>query len=91
MIIYPSNIDLNLSKKEGRKISKKHAVHSPKTKEIVKALEVLNVKGVKPDKEACYPKKSWECEGRVNFEVKGGKLTMMRKVSKEIKRRRTHS
>lgn len=91
MIVYPSNIDADLSKKEGRKISKKHAVVSPKASEILKALQALGEKGAVLEKEAAYPRRRWEREGRVVLERTGKKRQLLKKAAKEIKRMRTSS
>jgi len=89
MIIYPSNIDASLTKKMGRKISKKQAVPNPKAKEIFKALKVLGEEDARLEAEACYPRNPVDCEGRVVLERKGGKSSLMKRVAKEVKRMRT--
>jgi signal recognition particle subunit SEC65 len=91
MIIYPSNIDTALTKNQGRKISKKHSVPGPKVKEILKALQILGEEDVRLEAEAGYPRNPGDREGRVAFERKEGKLLIMKKVAKEIKRMRTLS
>ncbi len=91
MIIYPSNIDSLISKKQGRKISKKHAVQSPTSKELLKALKILGEEDVRLEPETSYPRNPSGHEGRVVSERKEGKLLLMKKVSKEIKRMRTLS
>jgi signal recognition particle subunit SRP19 len=90
MIIYPSYIDSGLSKKEGRKIPKKLGVTSPKAQEILKALRVLGEEATL-EKDASYPKRWWEKEGRVVISVKGGKKTLLKRTAKEIRRMRTPS
>ncbi len=91
MIIYPPNIDSALSKKQGRKISKKHAVSNPKAKEMLKALQILGESDVRLESEASYPRNPWDREGRVVCERKEGKHLLMKNVAKEIKRMRTLS
>jgi signal recognition particle subunit SRP19 len=91
MIIYPPNIDSALSKKQGRKIAKKHAVPNPKVKEMLKALQVLSEGDVRLEVEASYPRNPWDREGRVVCERKEGKHLLMKNVAKEIKRMRTLS
>jgi signal recognition particle subunit SEC65 len=91
MIIYPSNIDSALSKKLGRKISKKQAVPGPKVKEIFKAVKVLGEGDARLEAEACYPRNPLAPEGRVVLDRKGGKSSLMKRVAKEVKRMRTPS
>jgi signal recognition particle subunit SRP19 len=91
MIIYPSNIDSKLSKGEGRKISKKQGVDSPKALEIMKALQVLGESGFKLEKERAYPRKAWEREGRVVLDKKDKKRALLKQVAREIKRIRSSS
>jgi signal recognition particle subunit SEC65 len=91
MIIYPANIDLNLTKKQGRKISRKHAVPSPKAKEMQKVLQGLVEEEVKLEKEKSYSRRVWASEGRVLVDEKGGKTAIMRRIAKEIKRLRSPS
>jgi signal recognition particle subunit SRP19 len=91
MMIYPSNIDSTLAKREGRKVSKKHGVDSPKAEEILSALDAIGEEGAKLDEGVAYPRRNWEAEGRVVLEKKSGKSVLMRRVSKEIKRLRSSS
>jgi signal recognition particle subunit SEC65 len=91
MMIYPPNIDSMLTKREGRKIAKKHGVDSPKAEEILRALETLGETGARLEEGSAYPRTSWNAKGRVVLEKKIGKGSLMRKVAKEIKRYRSSS
>lgn len=91
MLLYPAYIDSSLSKREGRKISRRHAVDSPKVQEIGKALETLEIGGAVLEKDSSYPRRAWESEGRVVLELKGGKTGLLRKIAKEIRRMRASS
>jgi signal recognition particle subunit SEC65 len=91
MMIYPSNIDSKLAKREGRKVSKKHGVDSPKAGEILRAVEDLGETGAKLEESIAYPRRNWEREGRVVLEKKNRKRVLMRRVAKEIKRLRSSS
>ncbi|RMF89426.1 MAG: signal recognition particle protein Srp19 [Methanobacteriota archaeon] len=90
MIIYPSNIDQGLSKREGRKVPRKNAVPSPKAHEILKALQRLGIEG-SLEKDACYPRRWWEREGRVVVDEKGGKRRLLKRVAREIRQMRASS
>ncbi|HDY73841.1 MAG TPA: signal recognition particle protein Srp19 [Euryarchaeota archaeon] len=91
MIIYPSNIDSTLTKKMGRKISRKQAVPNPLVKEVYKAVKVLGEGDARLEATACYPRNPVGHEGRVVLDRKGGKTSLMKRVSKEVKRMRTPS
>jgi signal recognition particle subunit SRP19 len=83
-IIWPANIDLKKTEKEGRKISKKYAVNSPKLREISRAATKL---GLKPEVEndKSYPKSWWENTGRVIIDRKQSKRETLIKISNTIK------
>jgi len=83
-MIWPANIDLNKTEKEGRKIPKKYAVNSPKLREISRAASKL---GLHPEVEnnKSYPKSWWENTGRVIVEKKQPKRDMLIKISNTIK------
>ncbi len=91
MIIYPSNIDQNLSKGGGRKVPRKFAVDSPKPKEILKALGILGVSDAVFEKDFSYPRRWWNKEGRIVIEKEGGKRRLLREISREIRKMRASS
>jgi len=91
MIIYPSNINQDISKSEGRKVSKKSALSSPKAEEMLKALQKLGHSEAILEKNASYPRKPWESTGRVVLEAKTGKRQLMKMLAKEIRRMRNPS
>lgn len=91
MIVYPANIDSGLSRSKGRKISKKAAIDSPKSQEILKALVALEENGPRLEKEKAYPRRWWDGEGRVVVEKNGGKNLLMKRIAKEIRRMRASS
>ncbi len=83
-VIWPANIDLNKTEKEGRKIPKNHAVNSPKLREISRAANKL---GLNPEVEnnKSYPKSWWENTGRVIVDKNQSKREILIKISKTIK------
>lgn len=84
-IIWPAYLDAKKTKKEGRKIPKKHAVESPTLNEIKKAAERLKLKA-KVDADKAYPASWWERSGRVIIEHdKLKKRELLLKLSKMIK------
>jgi signal recognition particle subunit SRP19 len=89
-IIWPTYLDKNLSKKNGRKLPKNLALDHPKYEEIKTALESigLNHEGQKNSK---YPKDQGKDEriyGRFIVEKKFSKIEILKKISKEIRKNR---
>jgi signal recognition particle subunit SRP19 len=84
VIIWPANLDLNKTEKEGRKIPKKYAVNTPKLREISRAAKKL---GLNPEMEndKSYPKSWWENTGRVIVDKKQSKREILIKISNTIK------
>ncbi len=82
-IIWPDYIDSKKSRSEGRKIPKKHAVSSPKIREITQAAKKL---GLDPsvEKYKSYPPAWWEGSGRVIVDKKMKKLEVLLKISNLI-------
>lgn len=84
IIIWPNYLDSKCSKKEGRKISKKQAISTPKIREISKAAGKL---GLNPEvqKYKSYPPSWWESSGRVIVDKKMGKNETLIKISNLIR------
>lgn len=82
--IWPANIDLKKTAKEGRKIPKNYAVNTPKLREISRAAAKL---GLNPqvEKDKSYPKSWWETSGRVVVDKKQPKREILIKISNTIK------
>ncbi|MDP1552546.1 MAG: signal recognition particle subunit SRP19/SEC65 family protein [Methanobacteriaceae archaeon] len=83
-IIWPVYIDSARTRKEGRKISKKDGVKSPKLSEISRAARKLDLK---PDTEnnKSYPGMWWESSGRIIVERKEmSKKDLLLKISNTI-------
>ncbi|MBC7101457.1 signal recognition particle subunit SRP19/SEC65 family protein [Methanothermobacter tenebrarum] len=84
-IIWPAYLDSKKTKKEGRKIPRKHAVESPTLNEIRKAAERLKFKA-KIEADKAYPSSWWERSGRVIIEHNNlKKRKLLLKISKMIK------
>lgn len=82
-VIWPAYIDSKKCQGEGRKISRKNAVNSPKLREIANASKKL---GLNPEMEntKSYPKSWWESSGRVVVDRKMPKREMLLKISNII-------
>lgn len=85
--IWPSYIDADKTKKQGRKISMKYAVPSPKLSEIKAAAEKL---GLAPEanSEKVYPREWWGAEGVVFVEKTKPKTKLIKSIAGEIKKAR---
>ncbi|BDZ68180.1 signal recognition particle protein Srp19 [Methanobacterium ferruginis] len=83
-IIWPDYLDSKKTKSEGRKISKKQGVSSPKIREISQAAKKL---GLNPsvEKYKSYPPSWWEGSGRVIVDKKMSKREVLLKLSNMIK------
>ncbi len=83
-IIWPAYIDSKKTKKDGRRISKKDAVSSPKLREITKAAEKLHL-NPEVEKYKSYSRSWWESSGRVIVDKTNTKRETLVKISNMIK------
>ena len=89
-VIWPSYLDKNLSKKDGRKLPKNLALDHPKFDEIKKALELIGINH-QIEKNSKYPKEQGRDDrnlGRFLVEKKFSKNEILKKISKEIRKNR---
>ena len=89
-IIWPSYLNKNLSKKEGRKLPKNLSLDDPKFEEIKNALESIGINH-KIEKNARYQKEQGKEDrkiGRFIVEEKFSKNEILKKISKEIRKNR---
>jgi len=82
-VIYPIYFDKKVSRKDGRKVTKKQAIEKPAIDDIFKAAKSL---GLNPEieKEVSYPSRHWKNEGRVVIDQKDSKNNLLRKISKKL-------
>ena len=89
-VIWPSYLDKNLSKKDGRKLPKNLALDHPRFDEIKKALESIGINH-QIEKNSKYPKEQGKDDrnlGRFLVEKKFSKNEILKKISKEIRKNR---
>ena len=89
-VIWPSYLDKNLSKKDGRKLPKNLALDHPRFDEIKKALELIGINH-QIEKNSKYPKEQGRDDrnlGRFLVEKKFSKNEILKKISKEIRKNR---
>jgi len=87
IVIWPAYLDAEKSRREGRKVSKKDAVRSPASKNILHAAKVL---GLNPqlDKDKGHPREHQGKRGRVLVDKKGSKGSTLRAIAKEMRKKR---
>ena len=89
-IIWPSYLNKNLSKKDGRKLPKNLSLDQPKFEEIKNALESIGISH-DVEKNSRYPKEQGREDrnlGRFVVEKKFSKNEILKKISKEIRKSR---
>ena len=84
IIIWPAYIDSKKTKKEGRRISRKEAVSSPKLREISAAAKKLNL-NPEVENNKSYSRSWWESSGRVSVDKNMSKREILLKISGRIK------
>jgi signal recognition particle subunit SRP19 len=82
-VIYPIYFDRTISRRNGRKVAKKHAVEKPSLEMIAKAAESLGYSPVF-EKDALYPSTPWKKEGRLLLEKKGPKTKLLLQLSNRM-------
>ena len=87
LVLYPAYFDAERSREDGRRISRKIAVHTPTVEEIAAAAGSL---GLKPKVEAqsAHPSTPWKKDGRVLVNANYFKTSVVRKVGEKIKEAR---
>jgi len=83
-IIWPVYIDSKKTKGEGRRISKKDAVPSPKLREISNAAKKLQL-NPEVENDKSYSRSWWESTGRVSVDKNMAKREILIKISNMIK------
>jgi signal recognition particle subunit SRP19 len=89
-VIWPAYLTAGKTKREGRKVSRKNAVKSPKVEEIVKVAKQLNLEP-EVEHEKAYPKTHWDECGRVLVAKRSGKGEILNEIAKGIKEMRASS
>jgi signal recognition particle subunit SRP19 len=79
-VVYPIYFDKTVSRLEGRKVSKKHAVEKPSIENIMKAAKSLGLNPVL-EKDISHPSRHWKKEGRVLVDKKSSKSKILAQIS----------
>jgi len=82
-VVWPIYFDKSVSRLNGRKVSKKHAVDKPEAESIAKAAKSLGLNPVL-EKNVAYPSKHWKKEGRVLVDKKDSKSKLLRQIANRL-------
>ena len=82
-VIWPIYFDKSVSRLNGRKVAKKHAVEKPSIEEISKAAKSLGLNPVL-EKNCAHPSKHWKREGRVLVDKKDSKSKVLVQIANRL-------
>lgn len=82
-VIWPVYFDKTLSKVEGRRVSKKHAVEKPNIENIIKSAKSLGLNPVL-EKDSAHPSKHWKQDGRILVDKKGPKSKLLVQICNRL-------
>ena len=82
-VVWPVYFDKSVSRLNGRKVSKKHAVDKPSIENIAKAAKSLNLHPVL-EKDSAHPSKHWKKEGRVLVDKKESKSKLLVQIANRL-------
>lgn len=87
MIIWPAYLTAGRTEREGRIVTRKNAVKSPRVEEIEEVARKLNL-DPEVEKGKAYPKTHWDKSGRVLVNKAGRKGVIVTKIAVGIKEMR---
>ncbi len=82
-VIWPVYFDKTLTRVEGRRVSKKHAVEKPDIESIIKSAKSLGLNPVL-EKDSAHPSKHWKTDGRILVDKKGPKSKLLVQISNRL-------
>jgi signal recognition particle subunit SRP19 len=82
-VVWPVYFDKSVSRLNGRKVSKKHAVDKPSIENISKAAKSLNLHPVL-EKDCAHPSKHWKKEGRILVDKKESKSKLLVQIANRL-------
>ncbi len=82
-VIYPIYFDKKLSRKQGRKVAKKHAVEKPTVDAITKAAKSLHLNPQK-EQDTRHPATHLKHKGRILVDQKEPKTTLLRQIAQRL-------
>jgi len=82
-VVWPIYFDKSLSRLNGRKVAKKHAVEKPTSEDIAKAAKSLGLHPIL-EKDAVHPSRRWKKEGRVLINKKDPKSKVLVQIANRL-------
>ena len=82
-VIWPLYFDKSVSRMNGRKVARKHAVEKPNIEDIAKAAKSLGLHPVL-EKDCAYPSRRWKKEGRVLVDKKDAKSKVLVQIANRL-------
>jgi signal recognition particle subunit SRP19 len=82
-VIYPVYFDSTVSRLNGRRVAKKHAVEKPSLENLAKAAKSLGLNPVL-EKDAVHSSTPWKKEGRILVEKKGPKTKLLLQLANRL-------
>jgi signal recognition particle subunit SRP19 len=82
-VIYPVYFDSTVSRLNGRRVAKKHAVEKPSLENLAKAAKSLGLNPVL-EKDAVHSSTPWKKEGRILVEKKGSKTKLLLQLANRL-------
>ena len=82
-VIYPQYFDSMVSRLNGRKVAKKHAVEKPSLENIAKAAQSLGLNPIL-EKNGTHPSTPWKKEGRILVEKKVPKTKLLIQLANRL-------
>ena len=82
-VVWPIYFDKSLSRLNGRKVAKKHAVEKPTSEDIAKAAKSLGLHPIL-EKDASHPSRCWKKEGRVLINKKDPKSKVLVQIANRL-------
>jgi signal recognition particle subunit SRP19 len=82
-VVWPIYFDKTISRLNGRKVAKKHAVEKPNSENIAKAAESLGLHPIL-EKNAVYPARRWKKEGRVLIDKTNSKQKLLVQIANRL-------
>lgn len=85
--LYPCYFDINLTRSEGRRVSKAHSIEHPSLALLSRAAKYSGVTVVSEEKDASHPARWFAGEGRISVEYEGSKEELLRKVGEKLNKK----
>lgn len=82
-MMYPLYFDKSLSRKMGRRVSKKDAVDKPSIEDLANAAKSLGLHPVL-EKEVCHPSVHWKQQGRILVDKSKPKETLIKQIASRL-------